>query len=153
MSSSSASQSSSTSASTSSSIASTSSSPSNTSVALPTATALPQTGCLVPGDLPIPLQNASSWAANGCSPGFLCKLLTSSAYPKPAKCCPGANNHNSSSLPQYCPPEPACQIQRLSALPCDTPQGTVRFPLFSILFITPFLVCRTITKRVYINLY
>jgi hypothetical protein len=31
--------------------------------------------CLMPGAMPIVIQNSTAWAENGCLPGFYCKLL------------------------------------------------------------------------------
>ncbi|CZR59382.1 related to ABC transporter protein (ATP-binding-cassette protein) [Phialocephala subalpina] len=61
--------------------------------------------CLMPGGVPVTIQNKTSWESVGCLEGFFCQ-------------------HNTDdNLPQYCPPLPECQDLRLSGVQC-TPQGT-----------------------------
>ncbi|KAI9745242.1 MAG: hypothetical protein M1818_001520 [Claussenomyces sp. TS43310] len=60
--------------------------------------------CVLEDAKPLPLQNASSWNATGCLPGFFCP------------------NNNVTTLPQYCPPVTACQKARSSGFPCS-PMG------------------------------
>ncbi|KAF9875361.1 hypothetical protein CkaCkLH20_07181 [Colletotrichum karsti] len=50
--------------------------------------------------VPIRIQDVQSWNTDGCSPGFLCQ------------------NNTVNSLPQYCPPEDACQLARLASMTC-----------------------------------
>ncbi|KUJ19737.1 ABC transporter-like protein [Mollisia scopiformis] len=60
--------------------------------------------CVIPGGVPITIQNATSWSQVGCLEGFYCA------------------NNSAQHLPQYCPPMPSCQDLRLSGTPCP-PQG------------------------------
>ncbi|KAH8679570.1 ABC transporter-like protein [Tricladium varicosporioides] len=60
--------------------------------------------CLQPDGYPLIIQNATSWNAIGCLPGFLCE------------------RNNATAVPMYCPPDPACLIARSSGVTCP-PQG------------------------------
>ncbi|RAL62605.1 hypothetical protein DID88_004452 [Monilinia fructigena] len=58
------------------------------------------------GGQPVTIQNATSWRDIGCRKGFYCP------------------NNNDTFLPQYCPPNPACQAARLAGITCMPTMGT-----------------------------
>ncbi|KAB8293844.1 hypothetical protein EYC80_009325 [Monilinia laxa] len=58
------------------------------------------------GGQPVTIQNATSWRDIGCPKGFYCP------------------NNNATFLPQYCPPDPACQTARLAGTTCIPTMGT-----------------------------